>query len=152
MPTCSSWCVFDPDDTEVTFMGALDPNTPVAQGWLAPRIERWTGQIDALPALPLPRPGRPSGPGRDLRARGRDLAHSIVIPAGYRLALTIRGSDYRYGGELSEFAQRFHYADAGRAVQARRDPEDRPDDVFSGQVTIHVGGQTDSYLLVPVIA
>jgi hypothetical protein len=26
--------LFDPDDQEVTFMGALDPNTPLAQGWL----------------------------------------------------------------------------------------------------------------------
>ena len=26
--------VFAPDFKEVTFQGALDPNTPVAQGWL----------------------------------------------------------------------------------------------------------------------
>jgi hypothetical protein len=32
-----------------------------------------------------------------------------------------------------------------------RDPEDRPDAVFSGRVTIHFGGETDSHLLVPVI-
>lgn len=26
--------VFDPNGKELTFMGALDPHTPVAQGWL----------------------------------------------------------------------------------------------------------------------
>lgn len=26
--------MFDPNMKEVTFQGALDPNTPVAQGWL----------------------------------------------------------------------------------------------------------------------
>jgi hypothetical protein len=77
---------------------------------------------------------------------------SIVVPAGYRLALTVRGNDYRYEGELSDFAQRFHYAGRGVGPFKHADPDDRPRGVFFGHVTIHVGGENDSYLLVPVIA
>ena len=76
---------------------------------------------------------------------------SVVIPAGYRLGLTIRGNDYRYEGELSDFAREFHYAGRGVGPFKHADPDDRPADVFSGRVSIHVGGETDSYLLVPLI-
>ncbi len=75
----------------------------------------------------------------------------IVIPAGYRLGLSVRGNDYRYDGELSDFARQFHYAGRGVGPFKHADPVDRPADVFSGQVTIHVGGETDSFLLVPII-
>ena len=35
MPTCSWWCArSSPDMKEVVFQGALDPHTPIAQGWL----------------------------------------------------------------------------------------------------------------------
>jgi hypothetical protein len=76
---------------------------------------------------------------------------SIVIPPGYRLGLTVRGNDYRYEGDLSEFAKRFHYAGRGVGPFKHADPQDRPEEVFSGRVTIHVGGESDSFLLVPVI-
>ena len=75
----------------------------------------------------------------------------IVIPAGYRLGLSVRGNDYRYEGELSDFARKFHYAGRGVGPFKHADPIDRPADVFSGRVTIHVGGETDSFLLVPII-
>jgi hypothetical protein len=74
-----------------------------------------------------------------------------VIPTGYRLGLTIRGNDYRYEGELSDFAQRFHYAGGGVGPFKHADPDDRPERTFSGRVTVHVGGERDSNLLVPVI-
>ena len=59
--------VFDPDGAEVTFMGALDPNTPIAQGWLRASHRALDPAMSlALPSVSLPRPGRTSRPGRDL--------------------------------------------------------------------------------------
>jgi hypothetical protein len=75
----------------------------------------------------------------------------IVMPPGYRLGLTVRGTDYRYEGELSDFARRFHYAGRGVGPFKHADPDDRPPEVFTGRVSIHVGGEADSYLSAPVI-
>ena len=95
-------------------MGALDPNTPVAQGWLR-ASHRALDPARSMPYRPYHSHGRvdPLVPGETYELEVEIWPTSIVIPAGYRLALTIRGSDYRYGGELSEFAQRFHYAGRG---------------------------------------
>ena len=75
----------------------------------------------------------------------------IVIPKGYRLALTIRGKDYEYEGPLSDFAKTFHYAKRGVGPFQHADPDDRPKDIFGGQVTLHSGGARDSYVLVPIV-
>ena len=134
-------------------MGALDPNTPVAQGWLR-ASHRALDPARSLPYRPYHSHDRvePLVPGETYELEVEIWPTSIVIPAGYRLALTIRGNDYRYGGELSDFAQRFHYAGRGVGPFKHADPDDRPEDVFCGHVTIHFGGETDSYLLVPVVA
>jgi hypothetical protein len=76
---------------------------------------------------------------------------SIVIPPGYRLGLTVRGNDYRYQGELTEFAKSFHYANRGIGPFTHTDPDDRPAQIFEGRVTLHLGVGTSSYLLLPVI-
>jgi hypothetical protein len=144
--------VFDRDDEEVTFMGALDPNTPIAQGWLRASHRA----IDPERSLPY----RPYHPHTEIEPLVPGQVHeleveiwptSVVIPAGYRLAMTIRGNDYRYDGELSEFARRFHYAGRGVGPFKHGDPEDRPAEIFAGEVTVHVGGPTDSHLLVPIV-
>ena len=144
--------VFDPDDQEVTFMGALDPNTPVAQGWLRASHRA----LDAAKTLPY-RPyhphtvSEPLVPGETYEVNVEIWPSSVVIPAGFRLAFTIRGNDYRFDGELSEFAREFHYAGRGVGPFKHTDPDDRPADIFGGTVTIHVGGPTGSHLLLPVI-
>ena len=144
--------VFDPDDGEVTFMGALDPNTPIAQGWL--RVSH--RKVDVERSLPY-RPYythdevQPLEPGTTYEVDVEIWPSCIVVPAGYRIALTIRGKDYEYGGELSEFAKSFHYANRGVGPFQHNDPEDRPADVFGGTVTLHCGPERSSHLLLPVI-
>jgi uncharacterized protein len=144
--------VFDPDDAEVTFMGALDPNTPIAQGWLRASHRALDPNL-SLPYRPYHPHDRiePLIPGQIYELEVEIWPTSIVIPAEYRLALTVRGNDYRFEGELSDFAQQFHYAGRGVGPFKHGDPDDRPADIFSGRVSIHVGGETDSHLLVPVI-
>ena len=79
---------------------------------------------------------------------GRDFREKSYT---WRLALTVRGKDYEYTGELGEFAKQFHYASRGTGGMTHNDPDDRPLDVFGGQVTLHTGPGHESYLLVPVI-
>lgn len=144
--------VFDPDDQEVTFMGALDPNTPVAQGWLRASHR----QLDTDRSLPY-RPyhthtrRQPLEAGAVYEVAVEIWPTSVIIPAGHRLALTVRGMDYRYDGELSDFAQSFHYAGRGVGPFKHNDPTDRDPETFGGTVSIHTGGASDSHLLLPVI-
>jgi hypothetical protein len=80
------------------------------------------------------------------------VASCIVVPAGWRVALTVRGKDYQYVGELSEFAKKFHYATRGTGGMTHNDPDNRPPDVFGGKVTLYAEGQHGSYLLLPIIS
>jgi hypothetical protein len=61
---------------------------------------------------------------------------SIVCPPGYRLALTVKGSD-------------FVVSPPGR--MRHDNPHDRPADVFGGRTTLHTGGEFDAHLLMPLI-
>ncbi len=144
--------VFDPSGGEVVFQGALDPNTPVAQGWL--RVSH--RKLDAARSLPY-RPYhthdevQPLTPGEVYEVDVEVWPSSIVVPAGYRVTLSVRGKDYEYGGQLDEFARTFVYAGKGCGPFVHTSPEDRPQDVFGGRVAIHAGGRHSSYVMLPII-
>jgi hypothetical protein len=144
--------LFDPDDEEVTFMGALDPNTPLAQGWLRASHRELDHRL-STPSRPYHTHTRPQllVPGEIYELDIEIWPTSIVIPAGYRLVVTIRGNDYQYDGELTDFAKSFHYANRGVGPFVHNDPDDRPRETFSGKVTIHLGGETDSHILLPIV-
>jgi hypothetical protein len=142
--------VFAPDGEEVTFQGALDPNTPVAQGWLRASHRR----LD--PALSLPyRPHHPHDaeaflvPGEVVQVDVEIWPTCIVVPAGYRVVLSVRGKDYEYQGKLSPFAEQFYYA--GRGVGPFTHVTDRRAARYGGSVTVHTGAGYPSFLLLPVI-
>ena len=73
------------------------------------------------------------------------------MPAGYRLALSIRGKDYEWqamtGAKLSNFKNELK----GCGPFLHNDPRDRPATVFDGQVSLHLGGEDTNYLLLPII-
>jgi len=79
------------------------------------------------------------------------LPTSIVLPPGWKLALSVRGKDYEYEGDLSEFGKKFVYATRGTGGMTHGDPDDRPAQIFGGRVTLHSGGDRESYLLLPII-
>jgi predicted acyl esterase len=142
--------LFDPTGEEVTFQGALDPNTPIAQGWLRASHRR----LDPARSLPY-RPYHPHD-AEDFLAPGEIVPLDIeiwptciVVPAGYRLVLSVRGKDYEYQGKLSPFAERFYYA--GRGVGPFTHTAGRPAGRYGGTVTIHTGAEYPSFLLLPVI-
>jgi hypothetical protein len=73
------------------------------------------------------------------------------VPAGWRVAFTVRGKDYEYDGELAEFGKKFHYGTRGTGGMTHNDPDSRPAGLYGGRVTIHSGGGRESYLMLPVI-
>jgi predicted acyl esterase len=144
--------VFDPDGKELTFMGSTDPNTPIANGWLRASHRRLDPKR-SKPYQPYHPHDRvePLTPGEVYECDIEILPTCIVLPAGWRVALTVRGKDYEYEGELSEFGKKFHYATRGTGGMTHDDPDNRPKEVFGGKVTLHAGGGRESYLLVPTI-
>ncbi len=73
---------------------------------------------------------------------------SIMVPAGYRIALSVRGKDYEWqsttGAKLSNFKNELK----GCGPFLHDEPRDRPASVFGGRTTLHL---KDAYLLLPVI-
>jgi predicted acyl esterase len=144
--------VFDPQGKELTFMGSTDPNTPIANGWLRASHRR-LDPARTLPHRPYHPHDRvePLAPGQVYECDVEIVPSCIVVPAGWRLALTVRGKDYEYEGEVSPFAQKFHYATRGTGGMTHNDPDNRPKEIFGGTVTLHAGGPRESYLLLPII-
>jgi hypothetical protein len=144
--------VFSQNMKEIVFQGALDPHTPIAQGWLRASHRK----LDKKLSLPY-RPYHTHDEKQPLK-RGEVYELDIeiwptclVIPAGYRIALTVRGRDYVYpggsGGRLSNMKNEF----TGCGPFLHDDPRDRPLSVYGGKTTIHLGGDYENYVLLPVI-
>ena len=144
--------VFDPDNNEVTFMGSTDPHTPIANGWLRASHRA----LDPTRSLPY-RPYHPHdhvdplSPGEAVECDVEFVSSCIVVPVGYRVALTVRGKDYEYEGELNEFAKQFHYSSRGTGGMTHNDADDRPAAVFGGTTTLHADGDRTPYVLLPII-
>jgi predicted acyl esterase len=143
--------VFDPQDKEVLFQGALDPRTPVGQGWLRASHRK----LDAKLSLPY-RPyhthdeKQPLSPGEVYQLDVEIWPTCIVVPKGYRLALTIRGKDYEHEDAAATLSNMKNPM-RGCGPFTHDDPSDRPPAVFGGKVTLHFGAQRPAHVLLPVI-
>lgn len=144
---------FAPDGTEVVFQGALDPHTPLSQGWLRGSHRR-TDAARSRPDRPYHPHDRaePLVPGEIYELDIEIWPTSIVLPAGYRLALTVRGRDYVYPGATDEIRlTTFKNALTGSGPFLHDDPADRAVESLAGAVTVWTGPAWPSRLLVPVI-
>ena len=141
--------VFTPDLREVVFQGAIDPHTPIAQGWLRASHRKLDAEL-STPYRPYHSHDevKKLKPGEPVELDIELWPTSIVVPAGHRLALTVRGKDYEWqkstGARLSNFKNELR----GCGPFLHDDPRDRPAALFGGRTTLHL---RDSYLLVPVI-
>ena len=144
--------VFDENMKEVVFQGALDPHTPIAQGWLR-ASHRELDPKKSKPYQPyhLHQKIDPLKPGKVYELDVEIWPTCIVIPAGYRIGLSVKGQDYVYpggtGGKLSNMKNEF----TGVGPFLHNDVRDRPPEIFDGNITLHTGGQYDSWLMLPVI-
>ncbi len=144
--------LFDPDGAEVTFEGSTDPNTPIANGWLR-ASHRALDPERSLPWRPYHPHDRiePLEPGEIYELDIEIVPTCVVVPEGYRLGLWIRGRDYEYRGPLDEYGETFYYATRGTGGMTHADPDNRPVEVFGGTVTLHIGPEHPSRLLIPVV-
>ena len=73
-----------------------------------------------------------------------------MVPAGYRVALTIRGKDYEYEGD--DFVPSpTAYPQNGVGPFTHTNPADRPPEVFGGRNRLHFGADRAPYVLLPII-
>jgi hypothetical protein len=142
---------FSPDLKEIVFQGAIDPHTPIGQGWLRASHRK----LDASLSKPW-RPYhthdelQPLKPGVPVELDVEIWPTSIVVPTGCRIALTIRGKDYEHacrGGKLSNFKNELR----GCGPFLHDDPTDRPAKIFSGKTTLRQEKDRQPYLLLPII-
>ena len=74
----------------------------------------------------------------------------LAVPAGYTVQLDVQGKDYVYPGPAGHLSNMKNPM-TGCGPFVHDDPEDRPAELFTGTVTVHTGGDRQSYLLVPLI-
>lgn len=128
---------FAPDGKEVTFVGAHEPTT-MAKGWLRASHRK----IDPERSLPhrvfhAHDAIQKLTPGEIYSVDVEIWPTSMVMPAGYRLVLTLQGRDFEFPGI------------PGRMLHNH--PQDRSDNEFGGINTVTTGGAYDSYLELPII-
>ncbi len=146
--------VFDPNGAEVVLQGAIDPHTPIGQGWLRAshrkldpeRSEPWRPWHTHDELQPLT-------PGEIVELDVEIWPTSIIVPPGYSVGLSVRGTDYEFEGG-DEAAELSHFRGAklrGVGIYTHADPIHRPTDIYGGTTTVHAGPEHPSYLLLPVI-
>ncbi len=145
--------VFDPSGEEVVFQGAIDPHTPVAQGWLRASHRKLDPEL-SRPFRPYHTHDEvePLTPGHVYEVDVEIWPTSIVVPAGHSVALTILGRDYEWSGDttglrLSNFTNELR----GCGPFLHDDPRDRPLGTYGGVTTVHLGPDHPAHVLAPVI-
>ena len=144
--------IFSPDMKEVVFQGALDPHTPIGQGWLRASHRKLDKKL-TLPFRPYHTHDekQPLKPGDIYELDIEIIPTCIVVPKGYRVVLSVRGCDYVYpggsGGKLSNMKNEF----TGNGPFLHNDPRDRPISIYGGKTTLHLGGGRDNFVLLPII-
>ena len=141
--------VFDPQGREVVFQGALDPHTPVGQGWLRASHRKLDAELSrAYRPWHAHDEKQPLTPGAAVELDIEIWPTCIVVPAGYRVALTLRGKDYEYAGEAATLSNMKNPM-KGCGPFVHDDPADRPPQVFGGKVTLHFDRKP--FVLLPII-
>ena len=143
--------LFSDTDKEIVFQGAVDPYTPIAQGWL--RASHRKLDTD------LSKPWRPYhshdqkqllDPDEIVELDIEIWPTSIVIPENYYLVLTVRGKDYEYPLAETQILSNFKNQLTGCGPFLHNDPSDRNENLES-ITTLHFSSEKPSYLLLPII-
>jgi predicted acyl esterase len=145
--------VFDPNGDEVTFMGAIDPHTPIAQGWLRASHRKLDTELSE-PWRPYHTHDEvePLTPGEIVELDIEIWPTSIVVPAGYRLGFSVRGRDYVWGGDTGgEKLSNFKNELTGCGPFLHDDVRSRPPEVFDNEVTLHFGPDHQNWVMMPII-
>ena len=145
--------LFSPDMKEITFVGAVDPHTPIAQGWLRASHRKLDEEL-TLPYRPYHTHDeiQPLNPGEIYELDIEIWPSCVVVPEGYRIGLSVRGKDYVYPGGHSGGLSNMKEPFTGVALFYHNDPKDRPPEIFGKKVTLHSGPEHKPYLLLPFVS
>jgi len=144
--------LFDAEHREVNFQGAIDPNTPVAQGWLR-ASHRALDPVHSKPWRPYHTHDAPEPlvPGEAVPLDVEIWPTSIAVPAGWSIAMTVLGRDYESpnatGARLSNFKNELR----GCGPFLHNDPRDRPLEVFGGTTQLRLTPDDPAFVLLPLI-
>lgn len=143
--------VFDPKGEEVVFQAAQDPHSPIGHGWLRASHRKLDKKL-STPYRPYHTHDevQPLTPNEPVELDVEIWPTSIVVPAGYRLAINIRGCDYRYGGPAVQ-TPGLPYPLTGVGAFYHDRPEGRPPEVFHTSARMHFAPGKQPYVLLPVI-
>jgi predicted acyl esterase len=144
--------VFTGDLKEIVFQGAIDPHTPIGQGWLRASHRKLDKKL-SKPYRPYHTHDekQPLKRGQIVELDVEIWPTSIVVPAGYRVGVTVRGKDYEYGGASGGKLSNFKNELKGCGPFLHDDPRDRPPAVFGGVTSLHFGRGKTPYVLLPLI-
>lgn len=143
--------VFNPEGEEVHFYGALDPRTPIGQGWLRASHRK----LDPERSLPY-RPYHTHDeqwfltPNQPVELNVEIWPTCIVVPVGYRIGLNVRGRDYEHSGPPASLSN-MKRAMKGCGPFLHDDPDDRPAAIFNTRNTLHFDTGEPPFLLLPII-
>ena len=144
--------VFDPDGDEVVLQGAVDPHTPIGHGWLrASHRELDTALSQRWRPYHTHTNPQPLRPGEIYPLDIEIWPTSIIVPTGYRIGLTVRGTDYEYEGPAAQLSHFKGSQLRGVGIYTHADPTQRPPDVYGGTTTVHTGPGYPATLLLPHI-
>lgn len=121
-----------PDGQEVTFQGASAPQVPLTMGWLR-LSHRKVNPEKSYPGRPWHTHDEQQYlmPGEIYQAEVEILPTCIVVPAGYRLALTVQARDWE------------------KSVNWQQDLWDKRPELYGGQTTLYCDEDHPSFLLLP---
>jgi hypothetical protein len=146
--------LIDPEGREVTFHGGQESHVPVSYGYLrvshrALDPKRSTEHRPYHSHLAI----EPLTPGQMYETDVEIWPTSIVVPKGYRLALTVQGKDWEYPADARIVQAKDYELPAAEAGVRPGDPEHASHDpgIFGGTNTILTGASHASYLLMPLI-
>ncbi|MDB5957499.1 CocE/NonD family hydrolase [Ramlibacter sp.] len=143
--------VFDPQGKEVVFHGALDPNTPIGQGWLRASHRKQDARL-SLPYRPYYTHDevQPLKPGECVALDVEIWPTCIVVPPGYRIGLSVRGKDYEFDGPAATLSNMKNPM-KGCGPFVHDDAGDRPPEVFGKRNRLHFSGGKQNYVTLPLI-
>lgn len=136
--------LYDEQGNEFTFVGANDPKAPVTQGWLR-ASHRELCRIRSTDYRPfhLHQSSQKLSPGEPVELDIELMPTSLVVPRGWRLGLTISGSDFARPDAVGLMK--------GSGIFMHDDPEDRNPSEFDCTITLSSGPERRSYLSLPQV-
>ena len=143
--------LFEPSGKEHVFQGALDPNAPLAQGWLR-ASHRKLDPERSLPYRPYHshKTKEPLKPAEIVELDIEIWPTCIVVPKGWSIGLTVQGKDYESSNPPARLST-LKKPMTGCGPFLHDDSRDRPFEIFNGRVTIHAGPGRANTLLLPII-